>query len=190
MENNFVICKDVKIKSAESVKKRIVQEAQKLERIFNRIQHCSVVISLPHRAHQQGKIFHINLTLHVPGKVLVVNQEPELNHAHEDAFVAIRDAFRSMEKELTSFVNKRKDQKLRSFTHSHRKQKRGVIETINNIDRHGFIRGEDRVDYYFHANSVLNEEFNKLQKGDIVRFADEQGEKGPQASSLSLVTRA
>lgn len=178
-----------KIESSEAVKRRVMQEALKLEKIFNRIQHCGVVISLPHRAHQQGKIFHINLALHVPGKVLVVNQEPEYNHAHEDAFVAIRDAFRSMENELKTFVYKRKDQQLRSVIHTHRKQKRGVIENINTLDRHGFILGEDRVGYYFHANSVLNEDFNKLQKGDIVRFADEQGEKGPQASSLSLISK-
>ncbi len=99
------------MKSSEAIERRIYQEAEKLDKLFDRIHSCDVVVSIPHRAHSQGKIFHINISLSVPGKVLAVTHEPEENHAHEDAFVAVRDAFRSMEHELSHYANKRKNKK-------------------------------------------------------------------------------
>ena len=40
---------------------------------------------------------------------------------------------------------------------------------------------------YFHRNSVLKKAFDKLEIGSEVRFAEEAGEQGPQASSVTLV---
>jgi 'Cold-shock' DNA-binding domain len=40
---------------------------------------------------------------------------------------------------------------------------------------------------YFHQNSVLNDAFSRLTPGTRVAFAEEIGEKGPQASSVRLL---
>ncbi|MBI4640449.1 MAG: cold shock domain-containing protein, partial [Candidatus Tectomicrobia bacterium] len=40
---------------------------------------------------------------------------------------------------------------------------------------------------YFHRNSVVDADFDKLQIGDEVRFAEEMGELGPAASRVHLV---
>ncbi len=173
--------------SSEAVRKRVHQEALKLDKVFPRVQHCNVVISLPHRTRKQGKIFHVHIKLHIPGQVLVVNHEPELNHAHEDPFVAIRDSFRSMKNELVRFTRKRDAQRVREPAIDRTGQKIGVVKMLDDIDGYGFVRGDDQVDYYFHENSVLMHSFNKLKKGDHVRFVNEMGEKGPQASSLSVI---
>jgi cold shock CspA family protein len=42
-------------------------------------------------------------------------------------------------------------------------------------------------DIYFHENSVINREFKKLEVGMEVRFAEEMGDKGPQASSVVVI---
>jgi cold shock CspA family protein len=40
---------------------------------------------------------------------------------------------------------------------------------------------------YFHRNSVLKNAFDRLEIGSEVRFSEEAGEQGPQASSVTLV---
>jgi len=147
-----------------------------------------VVISAPHRHHNQGKVFHVNILLNLPGReTLVVNHEPEKNKGHEDAFVAIRDAFQSMERELEHSFKKMCDRRHVIDAQNRKRQLRGTVEKIFLQEGHGFAQGEDGVDYYFHENSVLNNAFSKLIVGDRVRFANEMGEKGPQVSSLTLV---
>lgn len=96
------------MESSAALEKRIHHEAQKLYKRFQRILACDVVVSLPHRTKLQGKIIHININLYVPGRILAISHEPEINHAHEDAFVAVRDAFKSMEHKLTQFIEKRR----------------------------------------------------------------------------------
>ena len=48
------------------------------------------------------------------------------------------------------------------------------------------IETSDDREVYFHRNSVLNEDFDKLEVGTRVHFAEEMGEKGPQASSVHV----
>ncbi len=47
-----------------------------------------------HRHGQNGKIHHVKIEIGLPGKRdVIINREPEQNHAHENLNVAIRDAF-------------------------------------------------------------------------------------------------
>jgi cold shock CspA family protein len=49
---------------------------------------------------------------------------------------------------------------------------------------HGFITAADGREMYFHRNSVLGKGFDALQVGTEVHFAEEEGEQGPQASTV------
>jgi cold shock CspA family protein len=40
---------------------------------------------------------------------------------------------------------------------------------------------------YFHQNSVVDADFSKLETGSEVRFVEEMGEKGPQASTVYVI---
>lgn len=93
---------------SQALKERVYSEAKKLEKISPKIISAKVVISLPHKSHQQGKIFHVNISVNLAGKTLVVTNTPENNHALENAQVAIRNAFRAMEHEISTFVNRRR----------------------------------------------------------------------------------
>jgi cold shock CspA family protein len=43
---------------------------------------------------------------------------------------------------------------------------------------------------YFHRNSVLHGDFDRLSVGTEVRFSPEDGENGPQASSVQVVGKS
>ncbi len=82
----------------EAVRKRIT----KLERFCERIISGRVVLDSPHNHRHKGKVYSVGLEIHTPQKEVIVNQEQHDNHAHEDLYVAIRDAFNAAERQLKS----------------------------------------------------------------------------------------
>ena len=57
------------------------------------------------------------------------------------------------------------------------------------MNDYGTIETPDGREIYFHRNSVLNADFDRLENGASVRFTEEMGEKGPQASSVHIEGR-
>lgn len=83
-----------------AVETRIREKAEKLSRFFNRIIGCTVVVEAPHRHHHKGKLYSVHIDISVPGKDLVVDRAKPLDHAHEDVYLAVRDAFKAAERQL------------------------------------------------------------------------------------------
>jgi len=66
--------------ASAAVAARVQEEADKLERYFDRITSCRVIVEAPLRHHRRGDPFHIRIELGVPGKELVVTHEPTSKH--------------------------------------------------------------------------------------------------------------
>ena len=86
----------------DAVEKRI----HKLERYCDQIITGRVVLDSPHNNHHKGKVYSVGLEIRTPSKEVRVNQEQHDNHAHEDLYVAIRDAFNAAARQL-KFNDKR-----------------------------------------------------------------------------------
>jgi Sigma 54 modulation protein / S30EA ribosomal protein len=69
------------MKPSEFVAARVNVEAAKLNRYFNRITSCRVVIESPHRHHRWAETFHVRIELGVPGEEIVVKRAPSLRRA-------------------------------------------------------------------------------------------------------------
>ncbi len=93
----------------DAVNKRI----DKLERYCNQIIGGRVVLDSPHNNHHKGKVYSVGLEVHTPAIEVRVNQEQHDNHAHEDLYVAIRDAFNAAERQLKSVDKKHRTTPLR-----------------------------------------------------------------------------
>ena len=73
---------------------------------------------------------------------------------------------------------------------AHDAQEHGVVEKVFD-DGYGFLRTlNDNREIYFHRNSVLHGDFERLAVGTEVRFNAEQGDEGPQASSVQIVSKS
>jgi ribosome-associated translation inhibitor RaiA len=66
--------------ASAAVAERIQEEADKLDKYFDRIASCRVIVEAPHRHHRRGEPFHIRIELRVPGKELVVTRVPTAEH--------------------------------------------------------------------------------------------------------------
>ena len=165
-----------------AVEADIREKAAKLEEFYDRITSIRVVVETPHRQHRQGKLFHVRIDVRVPGRELVVRREPAEHHAHEDVHVAVRDGFDAAKRQLEDYVRE-----TRGNVKSHDTPAQGRIVRLDAERGHGFIAMADSREIYFHRNCVVDAEFDELRVGDEVRFAEELGEKGPQATTVHLV---
>jgi cold shock CspA family protein len=172
---------------------RVQEEAEKLDRYFRRITSCRVIVEAPHRHHRRGEAFHIRIELGVPGKELVVTHEPNLKHEeqrvwhkrlevggpHQDVYLAIRDGFKAMRRQLRDYVRC-----LRHDAKTHHPTPHAKVSKLFPKEGYGFIETLDGREIYFHKNSVLNSAFEHLDIGDEVIFSEEAGDKGPQAITI------
>ncbi len=96
------------IDHSDAVEERVRQKVGKLEQLCDRITSCRVVIESHHKntsnLHHKGEPFHIRLDVTLPGGELVVKRDPKDAHVNEDIFIALRDAFQAMERQVKEFV--------------------------------------------------------------------------------------
>lgn len=91
---------------SEALEARIRQRADELEQFFDRITSCRVIVERANRRHQQGNLFEVHIDLAVPGREIAVGRDSGADHAHEDAHVAVRDAFDSARRLLEDHVRR------------------------------------------------------------------------------------
>ena len=154
--------------------------ADKLEQFYEHIMSCRVVIELHHRHHHQGNLYHVRVDVKVPEAEIVASREPAEHHAHEDVYVAIRDAFNAVRRQLEDYIRRR-----RGVVKTHETPPHGHVVELN--PDFGRIETPDGRLVYFHKNSVASGDFDHLDVGTEVRFVEEQGELGPQASTVHII---
>ena len=98
--------------------------------------------------------------------------------------MAIRDGFDTARRQLEDYVRRR-----RAEIKLHAAIPHGQIAELFPQDDYGMIASADGREIYFHRNSLLNAEFDELQAGTSVRFVEEMGDKGPQASSVQVESK-
>jgi ribosomal subunit interface protein len=174
---------------SEFIERNVRERVAKLERLFDRITSCHVHVAAPHKRHQKGNHFDVRIEVRVPGTELVVNNHPGNVNEHEDVYVAIRDAFNAMERQL-----KKRKAKLSGDvkTPVATGQLQGQVKEIDHERGFGQIIAVDGRLVYFHANSVIDGGFTALEVGDHVLLVVQSDEStiGPQASTVKPISAA
>lgn len=96
------------IESSLAVEARIRDKAAKLAQYCNGLIRTEVVVEAPHRHHHMIPLYHVRIALTVPGATLVADREPHRRFAHEDVFIAIRDAFDDATRQLEDWARRRR----------------------------------------------------------------------------------
>lgn len=165
---------------SEFVEARILEKAKKLDQYYDQIMTVRVIVEVPNNQHhRKGNLYHVSLDITVPDREIVVNRAPSDHHAHEDVYVAIRDAFDAARRQLQELARKR-----RGEVKNHQMPLHGMVKEIISGEDYGRIETPDGREVYFHRNSLVDAEYDELEIGDEVRFDEEQGNDGPQASSV------
>lgn len=77
--------------------------------------------------------------------------------------------------------------KQRGRVNRHEGQPEGRVRTLFHEFGYGFIEAADGHDGYFHRNAVRHGSFEDIAEGARVRYAEEQGDEGPQASVVEML---
>jgi ribosomal subunit interface protein len=158
------------------------ERAEKLEKFCDQIIGCRVVIESPHKHHHKGNLHHLRIDVTVPDAEIVVQRSPDDEHAHEDPYVAVRDAFDSMRRQLEDYTRKR-----RGKVKLHEQSAHGRVAVLEPAQDFGMLETPDGREIYFHRNSLVKADFDNLTIGTKLRFVEEAGEKGTQASSVFVI---
>ena len=165
---------------SDAIEAKISEKAAKLDRFYDKIMSCRVVVEESQRRKHQGKLFSVRLDLTVPGKELAVSR-----HENEDPYVAVRDAFNAAVRLLEEHGRQE-----HRFVKSHAEPPSGRIVRVFPEADYGFIKTDDDREIYFHKNSVIDDvDMDALKFGTAVTFIEEQGKEGPQAARVALSRR-
>lgn len=190
------------MKHSAEVEKWIRAEVEKLDGLYSRVMGCRVAVEVPHRHHKKGSPYHIRIDLTVPHGEIVVKREPSLNAVarhlgerdtkkrsevkvpHRELRQAINDAFKAAGRRLQDYARRQRgDIKITTLLPE------GRVTKILPQEGYGFLTSYDGREIYFNKNSVLGRAFPRLEVGSTVRFVEEAGEKGPQASTVRVVPK-
>jgi cold shock CspA family protein/ribosome-associated translation inhibitor RaiA len=167
---------------SEWVENYIVERLRRLERFAEGITRCRVTLAQEVASHNKGNRYSVMVEVRLPP-----------NH---DLAAKKRKIIRDVQSELPALINqacgaietqvKRTAQLRRAEVKTHDGEPRGLVAKLS-PEGFGFIRTFDNREVYFHRNSVLHGDFERLVVGTEVRFSPEEGEKGLQASSVQVI---
>jgi cold shock CspA family protein/ribosome-associated translation inhibitor RaiA len=155
-------------------REKIEQELERLQKHYSGpILHARVeVIGTAH--HHLGA-FEVHLVVTLPGDVITIMRQGEV------VVPLLVEAFDVLDRRLEehSRVSQQKVKTHEEFTRHGR--------VIRLFPEYGFIETDDGLEVYFHANAVKKGSFANLNPGTAVKFGQEEGEEGPQATWVQTV---
>jgi ribosomal subunit interface protein len=155
----------------------IRDKALKLDRFYDQIIGCRVKVDVPHRSQRRGIMYNVRIDITVPGGELIVKREPD-----EDLHVAIVNSFETAQRRLTGYADRQ-----RGEVKTHFEKPVARVARIFTEQGYGFLMTLEGREVYFHKNAVLDAKFEVLNVGMEVTFIELSGDKGSQASSVSVV---
>ena len=162
----------------------IRRQVAKLEKICPHMVSCRVSVEKPQQHQRSGSPFRVRLKLMVPPEhELTAVRNAGEGDLHEPLPAVVRRAFQAARQQLKKLVAKQRRQ---TKTHP-AQQVGGFVARLFPDQGYGFIRNLEGREIYFHRNSLRGSEFEGVQIGAGVRWTEQEGEKGSQASSVHIL---
>jgi cold shock CspA family protein len=190
------------LEHSDTIEALVRDQVRMLERFSSQDLQCRVVIEVPHRHHLHGASVQVGIELRIPNGEIVVHHEPsvhaELRRGETDVVTkeadvaapfadpvfAVREAFRAVRRRLQDHVHRRQ-----GTVKVHVLPPTARVARIFRDEGYGFLETPAGKEVYFHANSVHNRPFAQIFVGDRVRYVEEAGDQGPQATTVDVVSR-
>lgn len=162
----------------------IAEKVAKLEQVCPYLTSCRIAIEKPQEHLRTGSGYRVRIEVKVPpGHTVVASREPGEGMLHENLEMVVRSTFDALRRRLRELVERQR-QEIKSHPEQ---QPDGYITRLFLDEGYGFVTTPNGREIYFHRNSVVNSRFEDLSVGASVRFVEEIGDKGPQASTLQVL---
>ena len=164
------------LEASDAVEAAARDKAHKLEQFCPDLMTCRVTIEQLHKHRQQGRPFAVRLDVTLPGHELAVDRVQD-----EDVYVALRDAFDHMKRQIEDSVRRTRGQEKQ-----HAEPLHGQVVRFADDGHCGFIRAADGDEYWFGPENVAGVDFGQLEVGTDVQFLPEVAAEGRQAKRVSV----
>jgi cold shock CspA family protein len=186
-----------------SIDKLITRGIAKLERVCDYIISARITVEQIQTRHRTDNPYRILIEISIrdrpdivverlSNKIKKTVEDPDKinsrpvrkRNGREDALPAfIISTFDSARRELEKIIEKQ-----RGAVKVHPQQRaQAMVEKIFRDQEYGFLRASDGQSVYFNRNSVLHDHWEHLKVGTAVRYTQEIGDKGLQASIVEPV---
>jgi ribosome-associated translation inhibitor RaiA/cold shock CspA family protein len=177
------------IESSDWAEQEIRTRVADLERIYDRLISCRVRIDQRNKDRTGTIPPVVHIELGIPGRgEIVVSHEPDhllRKYQHPDLHKAINEAFRVAERRLYD-LKEQLDDRSKGVAHDAENQSLGQIAEVRPEQDFGFLLTKEGGLLYFHRNSVLTGEFDRLSRGDEVHYNEAIGDTGPIATKVRV----
>lgn len=167
------------------VRAAIDKQVAQLEERFGRITAGRIVLRAPSGRHRTGGLYEITVRLSLPdGREVNIGRVRQNDERLSDLNYALNDTFKRARRQLQDKVRTLQGQVKQSSG-----SPVGTVCELDPLGEFGFIKTEDDREIYFHRNSVLGDGYAQLSVGTRVSYAEEVGDKGPQASTVKPMAK-
>lgn len=175
------------VESSASLETLIRERVERLQRFHPHITGARVVVEVPHRSPESGKVpLGIAVEIDVPGRNTVIAKgEQDRREMKGDQTAVVNRVFEAAERQL---------EQIQAIRNGEVKQHgsagdTGVVVRIFPDQNYGFIEVKGSPDLYFSSDVMANGDFKTIKVGTVVHLtrAAAEGPMGPQASSVKLM---
>jgi len=170
------------METSEAVESYIRKKVDKLDSICENMISCRVVVEAPHKHQRKGGLFNATIEISFPNETIAITREPDLHKSYHDVYVVLRDVFDTAQRKVREFISRQKGE-----VKVHEEMPQGKISELYPHEDFGRIVTSAGDDIYFHRNSIVNADFADLAVGTEVRFVEEMGDEGPQATTVHVI---
>lgn len=179
------------VDKTNAIEDLINQKIGKLEQTCGYITSCHIVVEKTHDRPRSGSPYRVRIDMTVPpSHELVAESNPSDINEYSSVNAVIRDAFNAALVQLRK-LTKRQHESDKSQTHDEgASNTTALVSKLFPEQDYGFLKTLDTAEeIYFHRNSVLNNDFDRLEIGTGVRFDIDQDLDNVHASSVKIVDK-
>ena len=167
----------------------IRNHVSRLEEIYDRLTTCRVRVD--QRASNANNSIPpvVRIEISVPGhnNIVVAHEPDHLQRKFQapDLRNAINEAFRIAERQLTQYKDQLQD-RTAAAGHDAANTYLGQVAEITPAQDFGFLLTASGGLLYFHRNSILSGDFDRMKVGTEVHYVEEVGDTGPIATKVRV----
>ncbi len=171
------------VTATPDIEERIRSKVDRLERHCDHLISCRVLVEQPHKHASSGSPYRVRIEASIPpGHDIVVVKDPQDNDLSDSLVTVINAAFTAAERQVKELVERQRHEvKVHQVP-------RAVVVRVDREEGFGFLETAEGRQIYFHRNAFLDGGFDDLEVGTEVRFAEEMGDDGPQATTVHVVS--
>jgi cold shock CspA family protein len=167
----------------------IHEKIAKLEQVCDHISSCRIAIEKIQDRPRDSSPYRVRVDITVPpSHELVAESNMGDRKQYADVDAVIRDAFSMAWRQLRELARQQREYD-RAKSNDAAQDTTALVTKLFPEQNYGFLKTLGGEDIYFHRNSVLHDDFERLEIGTGVRFEVVEGEQGLQATTVQIVDK-